>query len=173
MGITALSRLIRGIFFYTNSPNCRWLKVSKVSVVSIIIATIIEVLPAAESACSKTSQALPQRIKQLVKELEYSDEVAENFALMVNQWQDKNKTPFLITLEDNLIKAKEGYKQGKISKRELAKTERGIAEKLIRRIRKGISVNDKEVFANHPGHSLGTCRSSVKILFDDEWQKQQ
>lgn len=145
MGVFPLSKNTLGISGYT-----------KISIVFIIIeATTTFILPVVEPAYSTisqestevsvpltASQALSQHIRQLVKELEYSDEVAENFANMVNTWQDKQTTPILVICKQMLCQAKENYKQGKISKKHLAETEYSIATKLTYRIRKEITVND-------------------------------
>jgi tetratricopeptide (TPR) repeat protein len=137
MVVRPLSQIIRGISGHTKSAT------------SIVVVIIVGILFTVESAygiipqpTDVTASELSQCIKQTVKELEYSDEAAENFANMVNTWQDKQATPILVTLKQLLYQAKKNYTQGKISKEQLAETECSIAIELTHRIRKEITVND-------------------------------
>lgn len=138
MAVPPLPKVIRGISGYT-----------KPAVFIIIVAMTTGILPAIEPTLTEasapattTTQALSQSIKQIVKELEYSDKIAENSAKMVNAWQDKQAVPILVTWRQKLGQAKEDCTQGKISKEQLAQTERSIAGEITYRIRKKITVND-------------------------------
>ena len=79
---------------------------------------------------------LSDRIKQLVKDLEYPDKVAEDFTRMVIGWKDEKKRPALIRWKVELSNAHQDYQQGKISRRKVAKIEEGILRKLCEIIEK-------------------------------------
>jgi tetratricopeptide (TPR) repeat protein len=97
--------------------------------------------PTAHSAVEP--EVLSRQIVQLVSELEYPDTVAENFAEMVIGWEDQHKKPVLAVWQETLNQAKENYRQGNISEKQLAKTEADITKKLCRKIQKEIRHNDK------------------------------
>jgi tetratricopeptide (TPR) repeat protein len=88
---------------------------------------------------STETEELSQRIKQLVKELEYSDKVAEDFAKMVLAWKDEQGQPVLVVWKKELNQARQDYKQAKISKDQLAKLEENIVEEISQKIQKEIS----------------------------------
>lgn len=83
--------------------------------------------------------SLSEEIKQLVKGLEYSNKVAEDFVRMVISWKDAKGQPILVVWQKKLSKTKEDYGQGKMSKVQLAKVEGSIARELGQRIKKQIS----------------------------------
>jgi len=103
--------------------------------------------PAKISASASTeTQELSQRIKQLVKELEYSDKVAEDFVEMVMGWKDPQGEPVLVAWKQKLNEARQDYKQGKSSKDQLAKVEEIIARELSQKIRKEVRLDFSEKF---------------------------
>jgi tetratricopeptide (TPR) repeat protein len=75
----------------------------------------------------------------LVKELEYSDKVAEDFTNMVLSWKDEQGRPVLDAWKQKLNQARQDYKQAKISKAQLAGLEESIVKELSQRIQKEIS----------------------------------
>ena len=79
--------------------------------------------------------ALSDEIKQLVKELEYSDKVSEDFAEMVIGWKDKQGRPVLVVWKQKLAEAKKDLKQGKISTDQLALTEASVIRELAQTIK--------------------------------------
>ena len=83
--------------------------------------------------------ALAEQITQLVKKLEYSDKVAQDFVKMVSDWKDEQGRPVLVAWKQRLNQARKDYKQAKISKDQLAKVEENIAKELSQRIQKEIS----------------------------------
>lgn len=84
-----------------------------------------------------------EQIKQLVKELEYSNKVAEDFVQMISNWRDAQGRPVLTSWKQRLNQTEDEYKQGKISKEQLAKVEENITRELSQRIQKEISFNIK------------------------------
>ena len=89
------------------------------------------------------SKVLSKEITDLVGKLEYSGTAAKNFAEMVVGWKDEHKKPVLAIWQETLSQAKENYRQGNISERQLAKTEQDITKKLCRKIQKEIRYGDK------------------------------
>ncbi|KPJ62774.1 MAG: hypothetical protein AMS15_02740, partial [Planctomycetes bacterium DG_23] len=53
---------------------------------------------------------LSLEIKQLVRGLEYSDQVAEDFVKMVSGWKDAKGRPVLISWEQRLNQAEDEYR---------------------------------------------------------------
>ena len=92
---------------------------------------------------SKFEQEYIEEIKQLVKGLEYSDKVAEDFVQMINKWRDAQGRPVLTSWKKRLNQTEDEYKQGRISKYQLAKVEENITRELSQRIQKEISFNIK------------------------------
>jgi len=105
-------------------------------IIAVIIGTFVAGGKAYGSSPNEPSKAsLPtsteigavcDEIKQLVKGLEYSDKVAQDFVRMVTGWKDAQGRPVLAVWKKKLAKAKEDYKQGKMSKVQLAKVEEGV-----------------------------------------------
>jgi len=87
--------------------------------------------------------ALSAEIKQLVRELEYSDEVAEDFAKMVMSWKDEEGRPILISWKEKLIKEDKNYDEGKIKKEQLVRLKRSIVRRLSEQIQTEISYYDQ------------------------------
>ena len=81
-------------------------------------------------------EALSKEIKLSVKELEYSDGVADDLVNMVLGWKDEKRMPVLVVLKEELAGAKEDHSKGTISADELANAEEKIAKKLRGRIEK-------------------------------------
>lgn len=86
---------------------------------------------------------LSEQIKQSVTQLEYFDEVPEDFAKMVIGWKNEEGRPFLIVWKSRLVEAKQNYNQRKISKDQLAKVEETAIRELSQKIKKEISYNEK------------------------------
>jgi tetratricopeptide (TPR) repeat protein len=100
--------------------------------------------PVKISATSSTeSEELSQRIKQLVKQLEYSDVVAKDFANMVLTWKDEQGEPVLIVWKKKLYRADEDHQQGRKSEDQLVKIKESIVRELGQRVRREISYNQK------------------------------
>ena len=104
----------------------------------IYAATPNERIKISTSASTEIT-ALSEQIKQLVKGLEYSDKVAEDFVQMVSGWKDDQGRPVLVAWKQRLNQASQDYKQAKISKAQLAKVEENIVKELSQRIQKEIS----------------------------------
>ena len=135
------------------------------------------------SASSPKIEVLSKEIKKLVKGLEYSDKVAEDFDNMVGDWKDEKAQPVLVGWKRKLVEAKEDYEQGKISKEQFAKIELSIIKELSQRIQKEIVCN-KGIFdladavknkqANNLGYSqllylLCNCAGlSVQMIIVEE-----
>ncbi len=82
---------------------------------------------------------LHEKIKRAVKELEYSNEVAEDFVKVVCNWKDVQGRPALAVLRKILTRSKEACRRGDISKTKLAKAEERIMMGLGRSIKREIS----------------------------------
>ncbi len=74
------------------------------------------------------SEKLSRRIRQAVCELEYSENIAEDFAAMFNGRQNKNSNPFLADQRQKLHQIREYYSQGGIKLANVAEVEQNIAE---------------------------------------------
>jgi tetratricopeptide (TPR) repeat protein len=116
---------------------------------------------------STEAKELSQRIKQLVKELEYSDKIAEDFAKMVMSWKDEQGRTALVVYKLNLDETKENCKQGKISKNGLAKVEENIAKQLSLIIKRKISPGPGEFFdlIDVIKYKQAQCVSYSQILY--------
>ncbi len=89
------------------------------------------------------TDTLSEQIKQLVRQLEYSDEVAEGFAVMVNSWKDTQGKSAFAVWRKQLAEAQKGCKRNKISKAQAAKVEETIIRRLSQKIKKEIGYNEK------------------------------
>ena len=69
------------------------------------------------------SDNLYSQIRQRVTVLEYSEAVAKDFVSMVRQWETPSRLPVLPVLERILVRAREAYRKGQISRVQLAQTE--------------------------------------------------
>jgi tetratricopeptide (TPR) repeat protein len=86
-----------------------------------------------------TDDELWDRIKQLVKSLEYPDEVAEDFNRMAIDWKNELGRPVLIVWKDRLARVHRLYQQGKVNRSHIAKIEIGVLEELCKIIKKQFS----------------------------------
>jgi tetratricopeptide (TPR) repeat protein len=111
---------------------------------------------------------LSEKIKQLVKGLEYSDKVAEDFVKMVSGWKDAKGRPVLISWEQRLNRAKDEYRGGKISKDRLAEVEESIAKELSQRTQKEIAPDYSEKFfdlADVIKHRQAVCLGYSQLFY--------
>jgi len=83
--------------------------------------------------------AVSEQTVQLVKELGYSDTVAQDFVNMVISWKDAQGRALLDSSNERLGQVKEAHRQGKISKKELADIELNVIRNLVRRIKQEFS----------------------------------
>ena len=149
-------------------------------VVAISIATLIGIFfgkqqhiyaatpkePVKASASVSTEiAALCEQIGQLVKGLEYSNKVAEDFVQMVSGWKDVQGEPVLVTWKQRLNQARQDYQQTKISKAELAKLEENIVKELSHRIQKEVTFDSSgkffllgDVTKNRQAQCVGYCQ---------------
>jgi len=126
-------------------------------------ATIIIVLIFGLSVhCKKdptSNNELSERIKQLVKDLEYPDKVAEDFARMVMDWKDEQRRPVLVLWKEKLSDAHQDYQQGKISRRKVAKIEESFLEECCKIIKEKFSPGNvfelSDVIQNQQANCLG------------------
>jgi len=108
-----------------------------------------------------------EQIKQLIIGLEYSDEVAQDFVQMVSEWKDIEGQPVLVAWKEKLAEAKEDYKEGEISKVQLAEVEESIAKELSQRIKKQISRGPDEFFnlTDVIKHKQAQCLGYSQIFY--------
>jgi tetratricopeptide (TPR) repeat protein len=78
--------------------------------------------------------ALSEEIKRLVRELEYSDKVAEDVTNMVIGWKDGRGHPALAVWKKQLLQVRNEHTRGQISGNELAQFEEIITIALSQRI---------------------------------------
>jgi tetratricopeptide (TPR) repeat protein len=125
--------------------------------------------PVKISATSSTeTEELSKRINQLVKELEYSDKVAEDFNDMVISWKDAQGEPVLVAWKQGLNQARQDYKKAKISKPQLAKLEENIVKELSQRIQKEITADFSLKFfdlADVIKHKQAQCLGYSQLLY--------
>lgn len=92
---------------------------------------------------SVESEDLSLRIKQLVRELQSSDEVAENFVAMVNNWQNGKSKRFFAVQRQKIHQIREDYKQGRSKIADVAKAEECVAVEIARLIKDNLSCSDE------------------------------
>lgn len=78
---------------------------------------------------------LSDRIKQLVKDLEYPDKVAEDFTRMAMDWKDEKRHPVLIRWKVELSNAHQEYQERKITRNQVVKIEGNILQEFFETIR--------------------------------------
>lgn len=100
-----------------------------------------ELLELTNQSVKETEEALG-RIKQLIKELDYSDVIAQNFANMVFSWQDERGFTVLFVWKDKLSEARKDYKQDKITEKQLVEIEMRIIGQLAQRVTEEIKSVD-------------------------------
>ncbi len=103
--------------------------------------------------------ALSEQIKLLVRDLEYSDKVAEDFAEMALNWQDDSGRPAIAVWKKQLAQVRNEYAQGRISDDKLARFEQNALKELSQRIRKEIGSGDffelGDIIEHKQAQSLG------------------
>lgn len=100
-----------------------------------------EELELIEKGKNYTIKILSKEIKGLVKGLGYSDEVAQDVVNMVTGWKDERSRFVLVGWKKTVARAKENYRQGKISREQLAGIEWSVIGEVGRRIQKEIAYN--------------------------------
>jgi len=166
---------------YSILKGIRWVNASAKSiVVAAIVAMIMGVFVGCEEEYTHIPKepvkvsaptpaeiaALSEQIKHLVKALEYSDKVAQDFAQIAIGWKDKQGRLVLVVWKQRLNQARQEYKQGKISKAQLAKVEESVAKQLSQRIRKEISYKEKFFdLANVIKHKQAQCLGYSQLVY--------
>jgi tetratricopeptide (TPR) repeat protein len=115
----------------------------------LIVTLVAQPFPATNSWCFEgvpdkgypASFDLEQRVNQAVKELEYSDQVAQDFVEMVRPWKCED-------MHQRLLAAEQDAKQGKMSWSEYAKMEKEVASQLVETIKKEIASLDASIKTN-------------------------
>jgi len=111
---------------------------------------------------------LSEQIEQLVKGLEYSDKVAQDFVKMVVDWKDTQGQWVLVAWKQRLNQAGEDYKQAEISKDQLAELEDNIVKELSQRIQKEISPDFSKKFFDLPDvvkNKQGQCVGYSQLVY--------
>ncbi|MFC1634369.1 tetratricopeptide repeat protein [Planctomycetota bacterium] len=88
-----------------------------------------------------TNNELSDRIKELVKGLEYPDKVAEDFTRMAMEWKDEQRRSVLIRWKVELSNAHQDYKERKITRNQIVKIEENILREFFKTIRMQFSYN--------------------------------
>jgi len=124
--------------------------------------------PASVSAPVLTTSEIPSNeIKQLVKDLEYPDEVAQDFVLLVSHWQNARGRSILGVLKHALQQAQQHAQQGKASKDTFARAEQDIATQLLGSIIEEIPTFD-EAFYELPDvikHKRTQCLGYTQLFY--------
>ncbi len=123
----------------------------------------------ATASASLELEALSESIKELVKGLDYSEDIGEEIVATVTGWTDKQGSTVLVGWRQILNQAKQNCQQGMASKRELAgiaEAEERIARSLCTRIRKEISFNqDFFDLADVVKHRQTQCLGYTQLLY--------
>ena len=93
----------------------------------------------AHSLVSTDEGVLYGQIRQMVRELEYPDDVASELVEMVDSWKDAQGQPALAALSAILANSKESCMKGELSEIQLAGIEKNVVSQLARTIKKQIS----------------------------------
>ena len=104
---------------------------------STYISTVQVAAPTSEEI-----EALSEQIKLLVKDLEYSDDVASDFTAMVTGWHNSSGQPVLAIWKKQLSQVRNEYALGRINNDKLARFEQNALKELDQRIRKEIGHGD-------------------------------
>ena len=114
-------------------------------------------IPRPESVTN--ADELQERIKELVWDLEYPNEVAENFNRIVMDWKDEQWHPILVHWNEKLANAHQDYQEGNISRRKVAKIEESVLDELCKKIKKMFSPEKffelSDVIQNQQSSCLG------------------
>ncbi len=109
---------------------------------------------------------LSRRIKQLVCELEYSDEVAEDFVTMINSWQNKKANPFFVDRREKLRQVREDYKQGSIKIAGVVKVEKSIVSEIVWSIENKLGCSDEDFeLADIIKNQQASCLGFTQIFY--------
>jgi tetratricopeptide (TPR) repeat protein len=107
-----------------------------------------------------------QKLKQLVKGLEYPDATAEAFATMVLSWKDEHARPALTAWTQSLEQARESFEQGKPSSAQLTEAERTVVTGLSQKILDEISHNDKFFdLGDVVKHKQANCTGYTQVVY--------
>lgn len=103
--------------------------------------------PAPASAPAATATLFPtNEIGQLVRELEYPDEVARDLIRLVGVWKDADGHPVLTVLRQSLMQAKRDAHPDRPSADSLARVEQDAVRRLTHAIRRHISTYNASAF---------------------------
>ena len=91
------------------------------------------------TSASVETNGLSEQIEQLVKNLEYSNKVAEDFAKIVMGWKDTQGRSVLIAWKEKLANANQEHMKGTITENQVAKIQEGVIRELCQRIRNQLS----------------------------------
>ncbi len=141
-----------------NTRQIATLQNAVVSILLILVSTLYFFVPssgsAKEGAVPNDSAigavgvpvgrgTLPERIKRYVRQLEYSDQVADDFIKLVNGWKNEKNTPALRAWQQALEEAKQKCAKGEITQANLARAEEIVIQELGQKIRKEFAHNDE------------------------------
>jgi tetratricopeptide (TPR) repeat protein len=124
--------------------------------------------PSPPARKSVESDNLSPIIKQLVRELEYSDKTAEDFVAAVNGWKNKKANQLFAAQRQKLYQVRENYRQGTTNIADVAKVEQDLAAEIAWLIGNEITCADEEfeltnVLKNKKANCLG-CLQLFYIL---------
>jgi tetratricopeptide (TPR) repeat protein len=92
---------------------------------------------------SVTPTTLQERIRQHVRQLGYSDQIANDFIKMLNGWKDEQARPALPGWQLSIDEARQAYAKGKITKASVALVEQTAMTQIAEQVRKQLTPNDE------------------------------
>jgi tetratricopeptide (TPR) repeat protein len=154
------------------------MKVSRISAITLIVLLLIVGICSCQSTKEYHCEGFQQdsearfeeeyidQIIQLLKGLEYSNKVAEDFVRMISDWRDSQGKLVFISWKQRLNQIEVEYKLGKISKDQFAKVEENVTRELSQRIQKEISYNIKfSDLADVIKHRQAQCVSYSQLVY--------
>ena len=110
-------------------------------------------------------EVVSEEIKQLVRQLEYSDNVAEDFATMVMRWKKPDGLSVLVAWRDRLNQAQKNHKRRKISEEQFLGVEMSIVKELRHMPQEQISSGPFYDLTNVLKHRTASCIAYSQLLY--------
>jgi len=115
---------------------------------------------------STESEDLHRQIRQRVTEMEYPEATAEDFIAMVSHWKTPRGQSVLPVLQRILVRAREAYQKGQISKSQLAQTEEKVIAGLCQSIKSEIAYRrDYFDLTKIIGYRHANCFGYTQLLY--------
>ncbi|OHB78526.1 MAG: hypothetical protein A2Z25_02125 [Planctomycetes bacterium RBG_16_55_9] len=124
-------------------------------------------VPAEVSESVSTINELPEQIKELVTGLEYPDEVAEDFTRMAMawKWKDGLGRPVLVRWKEKLSNTHQEFRDGKITRNQVANIEEDVLEELCKKIKKEFSAKKIFELSDVIEHRQANCLGYSQLTY--------